>query len=121
MKKEIKYLIENSIKILNNKKNYNFEESDYKKIEITHPDIVKYGDFTCNISLPLSKKVSKKPRDLAMEIEDELENLLKKNENKGIAQNIEKIEIAGPGFLNFYLSKSFYKNILDEILEKEEK
>ncbi len=38
--------------------------------------------------------------------------------NKLKSKEIEKIEIAGPGFINFFLSKEFFRNSLEEIVEK---
>ena len=69
-----------------------------------------YGDFSCNIAMQLVKILKKNPRQIATEI---LENI---PENSVIA----KSEIAGPGFLNFFVSSSVYNNQLQKISELRE-
>ena len=78
-------------------------------ILLERPASFAFGDLTSNISLSLSKSLNLKPIDLASKIK---ENLLKQ-ENK----EIEKIEIAGPGFLNFYLNKDFIREDTLSFLE----
>lgn len=60
--------------------------------------IVAHGDLSCNVALQLAKNLKSNPREVANKI---LQNL-KLDKNK-----IEKIEIAGPGFINFTFTKSF--------------
>ncbi len=79
---------------------------------IEHPDNVDFGDFSTNIALALSKQVGKNPRELAGTILEELQ--------KNLPSSISKAETAGPGFINFYLSKEFFASELKNILEKGE-
>ena len=67
------------------------------------------GDFTTNIALTLAKELKSAPRKIA---EDIISNL---DYDKS---KIEKIEIAGAGFLNFYVSNDIYKDILNDILKE---
>ena len=67
---------------------------DNKEIDITTPKDEKFGDFTTNLPLTLAKELKSSPRKIA---EDIIENL-------GYDNRIEKVEIAGAGFINFYLS-----------------
>lgn len=57
-----------------------------------------YGDYSSNVALVLSKKLGKSPNEVAKEI---ISNIKKH-------VSIEKIEVASPGFINFYLSKDFF-------------
>lgn len=66
---------------------------------VEHPAELAHGDYACNVAMVLAKVAGKAPRVLA-------EELMKALEGK-LAQ-VEKIEIAGPGFLNFYLSRDFF-------------
>jgi arginyl-tRNA synthetase len=66
---------------------------------VEHPAETNHGDFACNVALVLSKQVGKVPREIAGQLADEL---------KGQIEYVEKIEIAGPGFLNFYLTRDFF-------------
>ncbi len=74
---------------------------------IEHPTIIEHGDFATNVAMVASKKVGKNPRVLAEEIVKVLE--LNKNEN------ISKIEIAGPGFINFYVSDDLFHSEIEKV------
>lgn len=67
-----------------------FEDADPIIRNSDRPD---FGDFQSNVAMSLSKKVSKKPRDLASELASAAEAEL--------GEMIEKIDVAGPGFINF--------------------
>ncbi len=62
-------------------------------IEITRPE-EKFGDYATNVALQLAKKTDKNPRDVAKKIVEALED----------SKNIAKTEVAGPGFINIWLS-----------------
>jgi len=64
-----------------------------------------------NLALVLSGQARQKPRDLAQEIVDEI---------KDKAPDIEKIEIAGPGFLNFTFASGFWQKTVLDILNRGE-
>jgi len=99
IKKEIEELLKDSL----NKIKIDFDG----EINLDHPQDLKNGDFTTNIAMVLAGKESKNPREVAQEILNSLEE----------SQNIEKVEIAGPGYLNFFLSKSFYLDNLNQDLK----
>lgn len=69
------------------------------------------GDFSSNIALAGAKAFKKAPRMIAQSIADniDLEGTL-----------FEKVEIAGPGFLNFYLSQRYYSEIVKDIITRGE-
>lgn len=69
------------------------------------------GDFSSNIALAGAKAFKKAPRMIAQSIADniDLEGTL-----------FEKVEIAGPGFLNFYLSQRYYSEIAKDVITKGE-
>lgn len=69
------------------------------------------GDFSSNIALAGAKAFKKAPRMIAQSIADniDLEGTL-----------FEKVEIAGPGFLNFYLSQRYYSEIVKDVITKGE-
>lgn len=62
----------------------------------------KFGDYSSNIALVLAKKTGKSPRQVADEIIEKFNSKVLKN------LRIEKVEVAGQGFINFYLSKEFF-------------
>ena len=70
----------------------------------------KHGDFATNVALALSKATGKKPRDFA----EDVIKALPRNEL------VAKTEIAGPGFINFFLAPSAYHAELKTILARGE-
>jgi len=69
-------------------------------INLEHPEQLDHGDYSTNVALVLSKQIGKKPVELAKEIVEVLK--------KRIPKEIVKVEVAGPGFINFYLSNDFF-------------
>ena len=78
------------------------------QIILERPKLIEHGDISCNIALILSKKLSKAPRDIAQEIVNLMptDNIFK------------KIDIAGAGFLNFYLSQQSQYQIIANVIDK---
>jgi arginyl-tRNA synthetase len=66
----------------------------------------KHGDFSSNAALVLAKRARAKPRDLAARLVEMLP----------ASTLIERVEIAGPGFINFFLSPNAYRALVPEIL-----
>ncbi len=68
----------------------------------------QHGDFACNVALMLAKPARRKPRDIAEAIVAVLSS----------SGQIAKIEIAGPGFINFFLAADAYHAVINEIQTK---
>ncbi|MFZ2026633.1 MAG: arginine--tRNA ligase [Microgenomates group bacterium] len=69
-------------------------ESDKLEIQLTAPQL-QFGDFSTNIAMILAKILKKNP----FEIAETIVNSIEKNEQ------IEKVQVLRPGFINFWLSK----------------
>ncbi len=82
------------------------------KIVLEHPDNLDFGDYTTNVALAYSKDLKEKPFTLAQNIVAELEH-------KKI-RHVEKISIAGPGFINISLDRTFFAEATKDILSKAE-
>lgn len=78
------------------------------KIILEHPADAAHGDYATNIALVLAKRGGKNPRELAEQISARLQE--KRNEHIG------SITVAGPGFINFHLTKSFFSQSTQNIL-----
>ncbi len=80
------------------------------KVELEHPAELSHGDYSTNVALAYAKELKLKPRELAERVVEKLkvESL----------KFLEKIEIAGPGFINFYLTKEFFAEEVAGIGEK---
>ena len=78
------------------------------QIILERPKLIEHGDISCNIALILSKKLNKAPRIIAQEIVNLMptDNIFK------------KIDIAGAGFLNFYLSQQSQYQIIANVIDK---
>jgi len=70
-----------------------------------------HGEYACNIALILAKPLKRKPREIAELIQARLP----------ASKRVEKVEIAGPGFLNFFASQHYLKIVLREILAQGER
>ncbi|MGC9140782.1 MAG: arginine--tRNA ligase [Caldimicrobium sp.] len=79
--------------------------------EIEKPRRFDYGDFSTNLALILQGKIGIKPRELAENLVEELK----------IEPLFKKIEIAGPGFINFWINPEVYRENLKEILKEGER
>lgn len=73
------------------------------------PKIESHGDLSCNVAMLLTKKLKKNPRQIAEEI---ISNF---NPDEKI---IEKVKIAGPGFINFFFTAGYLAQIINRIREK---
>lgn len=73
----------------------------------TIPAQKSHGDYSINAAMVLSKKLKKNPREIANEIISNLEY------DKNV---IEKIEIAGPGFINFFFTPNYIPSIVKVVL-----
>lgn len=75
------------------------------------PKSEEHGDLSSNAAMLLSKKLKKNPREIAQLIINELEI---------DSSVISKVEIAGPGFINFFFNPVFFSKIIDEIVSENE-
>lgn len=76
-------------------------------IVIEHSKDQAHGDFATNIAMRLAKIAHKKPSDLANELIAHISS-----------PSIEKVEVAGPGFINFFMKKEALGAVVSDILAK---
>lgn len=102
MRDKLKQVIVEALQKLDIKK-----KTDDIIIEI--PKNPSNGDYASNIALQLTKECKQNPTIIAQQLVEKIKS-----------EDIEKVEVAPPGFLNFYLKKNYlYKNI-NTILEQKE-
>lgn len=79
------------------------QKFDVKQINyvIEIPKKTENGDFSTNLAFVLSKQLKRKPSDIAKEIVSYIDK-----------KNFSKVEVAEPGFINFFLSPSVYHDFL---------
>lgn len=101
---DIEKIIQQSVSEALKKLKYDVESG---AISLERPKAEAHGDLSANIAMQLASIAKKNPRLIAQEI---IENL---TIGSGM---IEKIEIAGPGFINFYLGWEYYRQVLIDII-----
>ena len=80
--------------------------ADYtEKVDIQNSTKREFGDFQTNFAMVSSKLIGKNPREIASTLVDNF----KENDI------IEKLEIAGPGFINIYLKNNFLNEELKKV------
>src|SRR3989344_3997623 len=82
-------------------------------IHLEHPSDFAYGDYSTNVAMRIAKQIGENPKELAREITDKIREIKIKE--------IEKVKVAGAGFINFYLSREFFTQSIKEILKIGEK
>lgn len=76
-------------------------------IVIEHSRDTAHGDYSTNVAMRSCRLFGMKPRDLAEKLIPEMKS-----------DAIEKIEIAGPGFINFFLKKDALQSVIEKVLEQ---
>jgi len=108
LKQELQQLLMEAISIVQEKMDVTFSAIDDIKIERTRDQ--SHGDYACNIAMVLARQAKTNPKQLAAAL---LENIPE-------SEIIEHIEIAGPGFINFFLTKQSRLNVITRILQAAE-
>jgi len=96
--------------LLDNAINELVDNFDKKIIQISRPKQIQHGDFSSNASLPLAKILKKSPLDIA----DQIVKLMP------TSSLIDKIEVAGAGYINFFLSSEARMEIINAILKEKQ-
>lgn len=78
-------------------------------ITIEIPKDKNNGDYSSNIAMQLTKILKTNPREIASKIIDNINN-----------ENIIKVEIAGPGFLNFFVKKDYLLQNINKVIEEKD-
>ena len=81
------------------------------EVQIEVPGNPEHGDFASNLAMNMARAEKKSPRQIA-------EALL---EALGNCESLSRVEIAGPGFINFTLTPTCWYEVLDDITAKGEK
>jgi len=98
MKNQIKEIIKKAI------------EGDAPDFSVEVPDDKAHGDYSTNVALILAKKLNKNPIGVAKSIKEKIKSDL-----------FSKIEVAVPGFINFFVSEKYLQEKLGGILKEKNK
>lgn len=80
-------------------------------IQLEKPRDKEHGDFATNVAMQLTRIAKRAPREIAEEIVSNLDYA---------KAQIERVEIAGPGFINFFVKEDFLAEIVPTILKQKE-
>lgn len=76
----------------------------------------RFGDFSTNIAMRLSKALKNPPRDIALKL---IEIIEKEAQATSLKEYLKEIKVEGAGFINFYLSEVYLRGQLHNILKNE--
>ena len=80
------------------------------EFEVEIPPRKEFGDLSTNVAMKLAKTLKKNPREIAKEIVKSLDE----------DPSFDRIEIMGPGFINFFLSNELLRGVVKTVLEKKD-
>ncbi|NIP29904.1 MAG: arginine--tRNA ligase [Candidatus Dadabacteria bacterium] len=110
MKEEIAKIVEQTILDLSE---FNISNIENIKFDVQVPKKKEFGDFSTNAALIISNKLDLNSREVAKKIVEQI--------NKHEYPIIDKLDIAGPGFINFYIKETSIVTKLIDIFTKNEK
>ena len=108
MKEIIQKIVEKALLELKDRENW--EDFEMPKIEVAHAKDEKFGDYSTNIAMILAGKLRKAPMEIAENIKDEI--LKTKN------ADLEKVEVAVPGYINFSFPQGYFSGLVRRINEE---
>ncbi len=79
-------------------------------IQIERARDAKFGDFACNLAMQLAKPAQQKPGDIALQLIERLP----------ASEWVEKVQVAGPGFINIFLKQAAQYAVIQHILQQKE-
>ncbi len=82
-------------------------EEEIPQVVLELPKDKSHGDYATNMAMQLARVAKKAPRQIA----EEMVNHIDKTK-----AGVEKIEIAGPGFINFYMDNSYLTDLIPAII-----
>ncbi|OGL41660.1 MAG: arginine--tRNA ligase [Candidatus Schekmanbacteria bacterium GWA2_38_9] len=106
LKKTLKQAIMEAIEVFKEE----LGQEEFPPLIIEIPKDAKFGHFSTNIALALSSKLNKPPRKIAEEVL-----------NKFSCPVVEKTEIAGAGFINFFITEKAWQKLIPEVILNGEK
>ncbi len=87
-------------------------EAEIPNVILEVPKEKSHGDYSTNMAMQLARVAKKAPRMIAEELIQSFDQT---------KASIKKMEIAGPGFINFYMDNSYLTNLIPTILKTGEK
>src|SRR6188474_854844 len=84
-------------------------EETNPKPTLERPPKAELGDYSSNAAMLLAAPLGESPRDVAARLCTELEREL------GAGDSVDRLEVAGPGFVNLFLSDAWYRRAMERL------
>ncbi len=110
MKQGVKEIIETAVYEAREAGELTTDESSLPGIVVEQSKKEEFGDFSTNIAMLLTKSERRPPRDIAEKLAERIAS----------SESVTKAEVAGPGFINIFLDRSFWVDLLERILSCKE-
>lgn len=81
-------------------------------VSLERPARREHGDWSSNVALATARAAGRAPREIAQQLVEYL--------TANPAEHVERVEVAGPGFVNFHLRPSWLREVLHEVIEQGE-
>ena len=81
------------------------------EVELSLPKDKAHGDYATNVAMKSSKKIGGKPREIAENIEKHFDYA---------STGVDRLEIAGPGFINLFMKNDSLQAVITKVLEKKD-
>ncbi|MFC0561132.1 arginine--tRNA ligase [Halalkalibacter alkalisediminis] len=83
-------------------------DAEIPEVILETPKDKAHGDYATNMAMQLARVAKKAPRTIADELVANLNNE---------RASVEKVEIAGPGFINFFMNNSYLREVIPTVLQ----
>lgn len=87
-------------------------ECNLEALSVSVPSHKEFGDFSTNVAMIMASQTKRRPREIAGIIQERMARL---------TDVFDRVEIAGPGFINFSVSPRMWVRVLHAILEQKER
>ncbi len=84
-------------------------QEEMPQVVLETPKDKSHGDYATNMAMQLARVAKKNPRQIAEEIVEHIDQQ---------AASVKSIDIAGPGFINFFMDTSYLTDVVNTILTK---
>jgi arginyl-tRNA synthetase len=102
---ELRYAVEDAAQTL-----LDGAEATASKASLERPPKPEFGDYSSNAAMLLAPALGEQPRGTAEKLAEQL--------GKTLSGTIERVEVAGPGFLNLFLTDAWYRRAASELAEQ---
>lgn len=90
-------------------------------VEVSVQENPKFGEYSSNVALGLAKRLGKKPQEVGKQIIERFKDLKGLNKpvdgsDHSLQDIVDRVELAGAGFLNFYLKDEYLAVVLNDII-----